>query len=342
MLKKVEGWIGRHPLRVTTWLVVLLLVVVVLEGILLSVQRRAIRATETQSAKLLTSFLKGDTTEASGGSGVAIRMQNVRFRWSDKVYIDAGNMAVRAVPVQGSTVDFDDLNSFHLALQQSTVELSPEVLTGMFNESVFNYPDSKLRDLTVTLTNEDNVRAVRVAGMVNVGLWIPFAMSTQLSVDTRTNTLVIDVKHLKVLGVLSATKLIKWKPLHLENIIALPPNKTLIVDGNRLMVKPLGLFPSPRVEGRMSKVTVDDKAIHLTFAGSAIPAPESSAKNYVYLRGGTSQFGHFRMFDTDILILDQDPRDLFAFSLVHYASMVPRSKIEVHDTHSARVTMPDY
>jgi hypothetical protein len=48
------------------------------------------------------------------------------------------------------------------------------------------------------------------------------------------------------------------------------------------------------------------------------------------------------MLNTDILILDQDPADPFVFSLVHYADMVPRSKIEVHDTKSARVTMPDF
>ena len=338
-----RAWVGRHCTSpVMVGLVVLLSIVVLVETFLLWEQRTGNRAMETQSAKLLTAFLKEDTTAASGSGGVAIRMENVRFKWSDKVYIDAGNMAVRAVPVQGSTVDFDDLNSFHLTMQQSTVLIRPEVLEGMFNESVFNYPDSKLRDLSVKLTREDNERIVRIAGKVNVGLWISFAMSTKLSVDTRTNTLVIDVKNLKVLGALPAIALIKWKPLHLQNIISLPPNKSLIVDKNRLMVKPFGLFPPPRVDGKMASVTVDDNVIRLAFSGSPIPAPESSAKNYVYLRGGTSQFGHIRMFDTNILILDKDPSDPFVFSLAHYADMMPRSNIEVHDTRSARVTMPDF
>jgi hypothetical protein len=87
---------------------------------------------------------------------------------------------------------------------------------------------------------------------------------------------------------------------------------------------------------------VDDKEIRLTFAGRPIPAPESSAKNYVYLKGGTSQFGNIRMLHTDILILDQDPSDPFAFSLLHYADQVPRSHVEVHNTRSAVVTMPDF
>ena len=342
MAKPLSEWVGRHRSHLMGAVISLLFVVVVAESFLLFEQRTAVHATETQSAKLLTTFLEGDTAQESGASGVPIRMQNVRFKWSDKVYIDTGNIAVRAVPAQGSTVDFDDLSSFHLAMQQSVVQIRPDVLEGMFNESVFNYPHSKLRDLKVTLEQSDNEHVVRVKGSVNVGVWVSFSMTTHLLVDTKTNTLVLDVDHLKVLGLLPIAHLIKWKPFRLENIISLPPNKSLIVDGNRMMVKPLGLFPPPRIDGTMSSVVVDDKEIRLAFAGRPIPAPESSAKNYVYLKGGKSQFGHFRMLDTDILILDQSPADPFVFSLVHYADMIPRSKIDVHDTKSVRVTMPDF
>ena len=322
--------------------IILLLIVVVIESLSLYRHWKATQATKEQSQKLLETFLKGDTTKVSEAPGVAIRMQNVRFKWSDRVYIDTDNIAVRAVPLQGSTVDFDDLSSFHLMLQQSAVMIRPDVLEGMFNESVFNYPESKLRNLKVTLKESDKEHVVQVDGSVNTGIWIPFTMTVQLSVDTKTNTLVMNVKHLKVLGVLPVISLIKFKPFNLQSIISLPPNKSLLVDDNRLMVKPFGLFPPPRVDGKMSEVTVGDKWIRLAFAGRPIPAPESSARNYVYLKGGRSKFGHFCMEDTDILILDQDPSDPFVFSLVRYAEMVPRSRIEVHDTRSVRVTMPDF
>jgi len=334
------GWYGRHRNR-TALLIILLLLIILFESFLLYEQRTAMRATEVHSAKLLTKFLEADTTQVSGKGGVSIRLQKVRFKWSDKVYIDTDNMAVRAVPVQGRVVDFDNLESFHLMLQQSVVFIRPDVLEGMFNESVFNYPHSKLRDLKVKLTEDDDEHVLRVAGSVNVGLWIPFKMNARLSVNQRNNTLTIDVDHLKVFGVLPITKLIKWEPFQLEHIISLPPNESLIVDGNRMMVKPFGLFPAPRVEGKMSTVTLDGKGIHLAFAGQPIPAPESSAKNYVYLKGGTAQFGRFCMVDTDILILDQDESDPFVFSLGGYAAMIPRSKIEIRDTNSVRVVMPD-
>ena len=335
-------WVSRH-LRLVVALLGLLLLIVAVESLLLYQETVVRRANKARSDALLNTFLRGDTAQVSAGPSVNIRLENVRFKWSSQVYIDAGNMAVRAVPVEHAIVNFDDLESFRLEVQQSVVRIRPDVLGGMFNESIFNYPESRIRELKVSIAKDDHgVRLVELRGNVHVVTWIPFTMYTRLSVDRKTNTMVIDVDHLKILGSLPATKLIHWTPMSLDRLIALPPNRHLLVDGNRIMVKPFGLFPPPRISGSIASVEVDDDAIRIGFAGEAIPAPESSAKNYVYLRGGTSQFGHFRMVDTDVLILDQNPANAFAFSLKHYAELIPKSAVEIHDTHSARITMPDF
>ena len=324
-------------------MIVVLLAVIGAESFVLVQQRALDRAVHVQSARLLAQFLHGDTAEAAVGRGVNIRLQNVRFKWSDRVYVDSGNMSVTAVPDQGSVVDFDNLESFHLVVQKSVVLLRPDVLEGMFNESVFNYPGSRLRELKVKFTKDDQGRhTLELSGHVNMGVWIPFTMSTRLAVDTATNTLVIQVDYLKVFKILPATKLLRWTPFHLERLITMPPNSSLLVDGNRLMVKPMGLFPPPRINGKMSTVDVDDQEVRLGFAGAPIPAPEFTAPNYIYLRGGVSQFGHFRMVGTDVLILDRDTTNAFGFSLQHFAEQIPKSLVEVHDTKSVRITMPDY
>ena len=323
-------------------LLVSMLVVICAESFLLYQQAAINKAGRAQTDRLLTTFLRGDSAHVAGGPSVQIRLRNVRFKWSESIYVDAGNMAVRAVPAQGTTVNFDDLASFRLDLQQSVVRIRPDVLAGMFNESIFNYPESRVRNLRVSIARDDKgLQTVQLQGKVNLVAWIPFTMYTHLGVDTTTNTLVITVDHLKIFGVIPATKLIRWTPLHLDRLIALPPNKSLLVDGNRIMVKPFGLFPPPRINGRISSVEVDGDAINLAFAGDAIPAPTSSAVNYVYLQGGASQFGHYRMIDTDILIVDQNPASPFAFSLLHYAEMIPRSTFELPNTRSLRITMPD-
>ncbi len=316
--------------------------VAVIEGVLLYQQREAVQAGRAASDRLLTTFLQRDTTRAEPTRGVLVGMKNVRFIWSKAVFIDADNLAVRAVPLQGNSVDFDDPKSFLLELRRSSVLLRPSVLEGMLNESIFNYPGSKLRDLRVALVDEDGRYALRLSGRINVVVWVPFAMITRLGVDRATNTLVMQVDRLKLFGALPATKLLKLSPFHLDKLIPEPPNKSLLIQGNRILVKPFGLFPPPRINGTVADVGVDENGIRLQFAGAPIPAPKVDARNYVYLRGGTSQFGHFRMLDTNVLVLDRNQGSPFTFSLLHYEELIPRSQVEVHDTRSVRVVMPDF
>jgi hypothetical protein len=285
---------------------------------------------------------RADTVLPPLRDDVLIRLQNVRFLWSAKVYIDAGDMAVRAIPNTGNTVDFDDLSSFRLALQRSVVTITPEVLSGMFNESIFSYPGSRVHDLKVAIVEDDqHQETLQLDGHLRFLMSVPFTMFTHLSVDPATHDLVIDVDHLKVFGGIPATKILHWTPLSLDRLIALPPNKSLSVQGNRILVKPLGLFPPPRIAGVISNVEVREHAIRITFAGEPIPAPKSTALNYVYLSGGTSRFGAFRMVNTDILILDATPKDPFRFSLADYAARIPASTIVLPDMKSVQITMRD-
>jgi hypothetical protein len=337
-----DSWLGRHAALALRSAIVLLLVIVAGESVLLYLEQSTHRKIEAESAKLLNAFLQQDNVQASRTPGVPIRLQNVRFKWSDRVYIDTADMAVRAVPIQGTVVDFDDLNSFVFLVQKSEVVIRPDVLEGMLNESVFNYPESKLRDLSVSITDDDGQRALRVTGKLKVMFWVPFKMNAHLSVDTKTNTLVMEGHDVKAMGILPASRLLRLEPFQLEHLISLPPNRSLMIDDNRMMIKPFGLFPPPRINGKIVSVAIEDKVIRLRFAGDAIAAPAAAGKNYVYIKGGTSQFGSFRMLQTDILIRDQNPDDLFVFSLLHYADMIPKSRIELDNTKSARITMPDF
>src|SRR5262245_11180530 len=134
MKNRTAEWVHQHRRWLVNAGLAVALLAVVVEGFLLYQQHTARRATEVQREKLLTKFLKGDTAQVGSSEGVAIRLQNVRFKWSQNVYIDAGDMAIRAVPLDGSTVVFDDLETFRLVLQRSTVRIRPDVLQGMFNE----------------------------------------------------------------------------------------------------------------------------------------------------------------------------------------------------------------
>jgi hypothetical protein len=173
----------------------------------------------------------------------------------------------------------------------------------MFNESVFNYPGSNLRNLTVSIQKAEGANHIKLAGSLKYFLWIPFEMDTNLRVDRKTNTLVISVNTLEVFGFIPATWLIELKPFNLDKLLTLPPNRHLTVHQNLMMVKPFGLFPPPRIDGQMSAIAVMPSLIQLQFSGNN-PAfanlAETGASNFIYLEGGNAQFGRIRMLDTQV------------------------------------------
>jgi len=387
MAPRAAEWLGRHG-RLLAVVATFLALVAIVEGYLLHQQAVAHRVSTAKSNELLATFLKSDTSAAQAAAGsIHIRLQNVRFKWSPQVWIDTDDMALRAVPVRGGVCNFDDLESFRLTLQQSAVDVRPDVLAGMFNESVFNYPGAKVRDFSVSIEGgedhdggktddpkdepgkkhkyedqkdekkdkdekgKDVIASsgegakgplVVLSGKANMVAWIPFKMYTRLSVDRKTNTMVIAIDHLKIFGHIPATKILNLAPFRLDKVVSIPPNQSLLVNGNQIMVKPFGLFPPPRISGQLAGVKVFPNFIRISFAGEPVAAPKSDAKNYVYLSGGVCQFGKFRMEDTDVLIVDTNQSNIFSFSIAHYADMIKRSKVDVRELRSVNISMPDY
>jgi hypothetical protein len=59
-------------------------------------------------------------------------------------------------------------------------------------------------------------------------------------------------------------------------------------------------------------------------------------------RGGRLRFGKLTMEDTDLQLLDMDPRDPFDFYLKHYKDQLVAGYTKTTPTFGLRVFMPDY
>ena len=340
----------RKPSRlITSGIIALLLIISIAEGVIIYQQKRVNDQIEAQSQEALGRFLKQGKTAREGGFGTNLLLRNVHFCWSRQVCVDTRQLTATAYPLnRGNTVVFDDIKSFILKVHNATVLISPKTLQGMFNESVFNYPGSNLRDLTVTIRpgkNEAGDNRIQLNGSLKYFLWIPFEMDTDLKVDSQTNTLVISVKTLKVFGFIPATWLIALNPFNLEKLLPLPPNHHLTIHKNLMMVKPFGLFPPPRLDGHMDAITVTPRLIQLEFSGND-PGfnniPQAGASNYIYLQGGNAQFGRIRMLDAQAQVIDRDERNLFAFSLLNYLNYLPLSQVQLLENGGAVLRMPDH
>ena len=85
------------------------------------------------------------------------------------------------------------------------------------------------------------------------------------------------------------------------------------------------MIPPPQIEGRVTQVRVDGDQIVQTFGAAADRAalaplvpPDTTAKNFMYYRGGSLRFGRLTMSDAEMQIVDLDPADPFEFELDQY------------------------
>lgn len=319
-------------------------------GVYIYQQQGIIRDMDARSEVALSRFLK--TVVPNSGppnDGVDLYLHNTEFSWSKKVHIDVGRLNARAVPLYSSrVVNFDDLNSFVVELGESDIRILPNVLEGMFNESVFNYPGSKLRNLSVTLVPEKGEHKIQLAGSIHYLFWIPFRMISKLTIDPKSNTLVMSVEKLRVFGFIPVTPFIALKPFNLDKILTVPANKHLTVSHNKIMIKPFGLFPPPRITGQFEKIAVNDRYVLISFAAPAkvkTGQGKASLKNGIFLNHGLTKFQQLSMQNTNITVVDATPADPFAFNILSYAGQLPKSKIKLNQgasqIQSVTVTMPD-
>lgn len=327
--------------RITGIVIALLMLIIAFETAVILEQRRVTQQMEFQAQQAFGRFMKQGKA-ASPSKGANILLHSVQYCWSRETCILTDRLSATAIPLHsGTDVVFDDLKSFILQVHNGTARISPKTLQGMFNESVFNYPGSTLRNLTVTIRKAGQSNRITLAGSLKYFLWIPFEMDTNLKVDQASNTLVISVFKLTVFGFIPATWLIELKPFNLEKLLTLPPNRYLTVHQNLMMVKPFGLFPPPRINGKMSGITVLPSMIQLSFTGKEPAFPDALQNDSILLQGGNTQFGRIRIMNADVKVQDLNSNDVFRFSLLNYLDYLPKSQVKLGSDGSVRLTMPD-
>jgi hypothetical protein len=77
------------------------------------------------------------------------------------------------------------------------------------------------------------------------------------------------------------------------------------------------------------------------FGASPAAGPRGDAKNYMHYRGNTLRFGRLTMTDTDMRLIDTDPRVAFEFSPRDYLKQLVPGYSKNNADGSLRVYMPD-
>lgn len=216
----------------------------------------------------------------------------------------------------GGPVMFDDKRSFVIAVDAAEVGLAGPDLSLLLNKYVFNYSGAPLRNIRVSISENQIVQK----GTLHKVVSMPFEIRATLSV-TPDGRIRIHPTRTEILG-LHVDALMKGLGLALDEVISLKKAKGASLSGNDIYLSPTMILPPPSIEGRVTGVRTERDQVVMIFGSSQttslVPVPDTSARNYMYYRGGTLRFGKLMMLDADMFITELDPADPFRFDLDRY------------------------
>ena len=307
-----------------------------------------LRAILVCCALLFHSAPAGRLTAADGANrsvpaAVQIEMNNVLL------HVDAGIVLavtrLRGVMVSrqaGAPPVFDDQGSYVLQLQAAEMSIDMTSLQNLMNRHVFGYQGSPLTDVSVQV---DGAR-LKMKGKLHKGLTVPFSTTTSVS-TTAEGAMRLHVESMKALGI--PTKgLLDAFGLKLDDVVSLKHRRGVEVQDNDIVITAGQVLPPPQIEGRLTRVAIQNGRLVQTFGDSgkdrraSLAKPSGAARNYIYFGGGTITFGKLTMRDADLQLIDADPKDPFDFFPARYDAQLVAGYSKNTRAKGLRTYMPDF
>ncbi len=269
----------------------------------------------------------GKTPPANDSTAAAVRADSsdtvtrVGMRDANFYIITLAALRIRTLrgqmqSLKGGPVVFDDKNAFVIRLDYAEIGLNGKDITELMNKYIFAYPGAPLKHLKVHTSGSRIVQT----GVMHKILDIPFEITADVSV-TPDGLIRLHPVKTRILGV-NGNDLMRAFHLSLEKILDLSKAKGVTVKGNDLFLDPVRILPPPAIEGHATAIRIDGDELVQTFgtpaAAPPLVPPDTSARAYMYYKGGTLHFGKLLMLGADMQIVDSRPSSFFNFSLDRY------------------------
>ena len=249
-----------------------------------------------------------------------MEMRNVDLHIDAQQVMHMRVLRGEVIPTAPGAVPFlDDPRTFHIRVTDGVVALSGDAIAALLNTVAFNYPSAPIKHLRIRIEKGQLVQK----GTLHKGVDIPFEMWA-VPVLQDDGRLRLHPDKLRIFSVNGLT-LMHALGLRMDKLMDLRRAHGVTVNGDDLFIDPLQLIPPPTVSGRLAAARIEDslfvqefvRAADDTIFGTSV-RPDSSARNYVYFRGGELRFGKLTMRDTDLLIGDADEGDPLDLYLAQY------------------------
>jgi hypothetical protein len=246
---------------------------------------------------------------------VQIQMKNVNYRLARDIVIEIRRLRGRLERTNPSVpATFDDNSTFNVEIDSAEVAFTPESLSALMNSYVLAYDGAPIKHFSASIRGGRLVQK----GTIHKGVDVPFELDGSLSAtadgDIRFHADRIKAAHLPVKGLLHLFG------EDLSKLVNSNASRGMTIAGDDIILAPRQLTPPPHLEGRVTRVAVENGRIVQYFdsgrSAAALSPPFSSAA-YIYHRGGVLRFGKLTMNDADLEIVG-DRTGVFDFFQKEY------------------------
>ena len=277
------------------------------------------------------------TPAVPAGQSVATRMKNVVFHIGDGVEVRVIDLAGHLQSTTNGAPVFDTISSYVLAVDAARVAMTPESLTNLMNHHVFAGEHAPIKNVTIGIEGGELTQS----GTLKKGVPVPFSIKATVAA-TPDGRIRLHPTSIKAAGFVSK-RVLDFFGLDLEDLVKTKHLTGVAVDGDDLLLDPARLLPPPQIRGRLTRAWIEHGLVMQQFGGAtprtAIAASRRS--NYMYYRRGTLRFGKLTMRDTDLLLVDADPKDAFDFSPKNYNDQLIAGYSKNTPARGLIVYMPD-
>jgi hypothetical protein len=278
------------------------------------------------------------SVEASKPS-VDVDMRNVDLHVAPEIALQIRHLRGTFVAVGTRQAPvLDDPRSYSVTVDTGEVAVDLGSLNAIMARTL-KEGRSNIRSLQISI---DERGQLRQKGVVRRGIPLPFDVKASVSA-TPEGSIRIHSESIKGFGV-PVNPLLKILRVGMDNLFRIDSGHGVRVDGNDLLLDPARLLPPPGMHGKLTAVRVEKNALVQVFgSGTVRPlSPSADAKNHIYWRGGQLAFGKLTMTETDLELVDEDPRDAFDFSVDRWQAQLVAGYSKTTPARGLKAHMPDY
>jgi hypothetical protein len=284
---------------------------------------------------LLGVALSSAQSPPADSRAVSTEMRSVMYHFTDDISVHIVQLKGKLVPKDEIPV-FDDKQSFILQIDSATIAMSTDALAHVLNDHVFTGKDAPLRDLVIS-TDGDQLKIKGKLGQKgNVSFETVGEVTATPEGKIRLHASHIKAAHLPVKGIMDLFG------VKLADLINTKKVKGVSAEKDDVIFDPEEIFPPPQIQGKVTNVRIENGQIVQVFGTGSAGKPLGGLRNFMAYRGGTLRFGKLTMNDTDLILIDSDPRDPFDFYLDHYREQLTAGYTKTTLQFGLRVYMVDY